>query len=109
MSERISNELRRGGKAAIIARPGFRDRAVRTAGHRSLSAEMISAMSDAAAAASATRDRDINVCLLLLVAGPDIAALSADHGLSLIAPQDDRKAALTTQRPATQAGTLREP
>jgi len=27
MSERISNELRRGGNAAIIPRPGFRDRA----------------------------------------------------------------------------------
>jgi len=50
------NELRRGGKAAIIARPGFRNRAVLIAGHRSLSAEMISAMSDAAAAASATKE-----------------------------------------------------
>lgn len=32
MSERISNELRRGGKAAIIPRPRFKDRAVRIAG-----------------------------------------------------------------------------
>ena len=42
--------------AADIPRPGFRDRAVRIAGHRSLSAEMIIAMSDAVAAASATRE-----------------------------------------------------
>jgi hypothetical protein len=55
MSERISNELRRGGKAAIIRRLGLRDRAVRIAGHRSLSAETIRATSEEDAAASATR------------------------------------------------------
>jgi hypothetical protein len=54
MSERISNELRRGGKAAIIRRLGLTDRAVRIAGRKSLSAEIIKAMSEADAAASAT-------------------------------------------------------
>ena len=54
MSDRISNELRRGGNAAIMRRLRLRDRAVRIAGHRSLSAETMSAMSDADAAASAT-------------------------------------------------------
>ena len=53
MRERISNELRRGGNAAIIPRREFSDRAVRMAGHRSLSAEMINARSDDAAAAIA--------------------------------------------------------
>jgi hypothetical protein len=43
-----------GGKATIIRRLELRDRAVRIAGHRSLSAETIRAMSEADAAASAT-------------------------------------------------------
>ena len=51
--ERISNELRPGGKAAIIPRARFRARAVRMAGHRSLSAETIRARLEAAAAALA--------------------------------------------------------
>jgi len=56
MSERISNELRRGGNTAIIPRRGFTDRAVLMAGHKSLSAETINAMSDVPAAASATME-----------------------------------------------------
>ncbi len=56
INDRISNELRRGGNAAIIPRRWFNDRAVRMAGQRSLSAEMIKAMSEAAAAASAVSE-----------------------------------------------------
>lgn len=56
MSVRISKELRFGGNAAIMPRWPSRVRAVRMAGQRSLSAEMINAMSDALLAVSATRE-----------------------------------------------------
>ncbi|WP_345028767.1 hypothetical protein [Kutzneria kofuensis] len=89
-SERISNELRAGGKAAITSRCGSSRYEVRIAGHRSLSAERTNAMSDACSAVSAMSEAAMLTSgLLLLVLDPLMPALQASDLRPLVTPQHD--------------------